>query len=592
MAIIFLAIIATTSSAILGYVGSVARFQKITGEKKLALQIAQAGLDKAIWCLNQSSGANCGGAYGGSYTGEASVSVSPGEFTTSVNSIDASTKEITSTGYIPNAANPSYAQTLKARAAINTSQIDFSFGMQVGDDGATMENTSRITGSVYSNGSIVGHREDDHGGEGQKPSITGDVYIAGGTAATADQEWTITNYDFIFGQGTPQTDVAQSFVPSISGNINKLSFYIKKFNNPGDRTVRIVSDNNNKPSTNSLETGTLSASMVTSSYGWVDVTLDDPQAVTAGTRYWILIDASNNSNNYWKWALDTSNNYANGKGMYSSDWNAHSPSWSNVGGDFNFKVWMGGIITSLSGLSVGGSAYANTITSSDITGDAYYQILTGSTVTGTQHPGSSDPAPTAFPISDNQIAEWKNDASVGEPIIGDVHPAKDATITLGPKKITGNLILDDGQTLVVSGTIYVQGNISIGNKGKIQLSPSYGSNSGMIISDGWMHFENNGSFSGAGAGSYLMLLSTATGGGDFNSAMDIHNNVTGVILFAPNGTMHMHQNVRVTQISAKKIELENGCVITYDLGLINKVNFSAGPGGGWQFLPGSWRLTN
>lgn len=586
MAIVFLAIIASASSALLGYVGSVAKFEKTIGEKKLALQIAQAGLDKAIWCLNQSSGANCGSAFGGSYTGENSVSMPPGEFTTSVMSVDSSTKEISSTGYIPNSLYPIYSQTIRARANINTDQINFSFGMQVGDDGATMKNTSRINGSVYSNGSI-----DGDAGEGKKSTITGDVYVAGGIAATADQSWTTTNDNFIFGQGSPQTDVAQSFIPSITGTINKLSFYIKKVNNPGNRTVRIVADNNNQPSTNSLKTGTLSASLVTTSYGWVDVTLDDPQSVTAGTRYWILIDASNNASNYWKWAIDTGDGYASGTGKYSSDWNAHDPVWSNAGGDFNFKVWMDGTITSFNELSVGGNAHANTIVNSDITGDAYYQIINDTVVTGTSYPGSADPAPTVFPISDNQITEWKTDAVAGGTISGDVHPAKDATITLGPAKITGNLILDDGQTLVVTGTIFVQGNVDIGNKGKIQLSPSYGSNSGMIISDGWMHFENNGAFSGAGIGSYLMLLSTTTGGGHHNSAMDLHNNVTGVILFAPNGAVHMHNNVKITQVTAKKVELDNGCVLTYDIGLAN-INFTSGPTGAWQFLPGTWRIVN
>src|SRR3989344_5899914 len=115
MAIVFLAIIASASSALLGYVGSVARFEETTGEKKLALQIAQAGLDKAIWCLNQSDVTNCGGTFGGSYAGETDVPARPGEFTTSIASIDSSTKEITSTGYMPNSSYPVYSQTIRAQ---------------------------------------------------------------------------------------------------------------------------------------------------------------------------------------------------------------------------------------------------------------------------------------------------------------------------------------------------------------------------------------------------------------------------------------------------------------------------------------------
>ncbi len=585
LAIVFLAIIATTSSALLGYVSSVAKAEKKIGENRLALQIAQAGLDKAIWCLNQSSGENCGGAYGQSFTGETSVSIPPGEFTTTITSIDSSTKEITSTSYIPNSSDPLYSQTIRARAAVNTDNVSFNFGMQVGDGGAEMENTSRIiNGSVYSNGSINGY-----GGWGEKPTVSGDVYVAGGTAATADQEWTTTDDDFTFGKGSPQTDVAQSFVPSISGEINKFSFYIKKIGNPSNRTVRLVTDNNNKPSKTSLESGTLIASLVTTSYGWVDVALDDPQSVTAGTRYWILIDASNNSSNYWKLALDTSDNYTNGKGMYSSDWDAHSPSWSDAGGDFNFKVWMGGITTFIDELEIGGNAHANTIDDSDISGDAYYQTINDSTVDGTEYPDSPDPAPSVFPISDNQITEWKADAEAGGTITGDFNPPDHESVSLGPVKITGNLILDHSQTLIITGTIYVQGYVIIEHGASIQLSPAYETTSGMLISDGWMHFENNGVFQGAGQSSYLMLISTAIGGGHHDSAMDLHNNVLGTLLYAPNGCVYLHNNVRITQLTAKKIYLNNGCVLTYDTGLAN-VNFSSGPGGSWEFLPGSWRI--
>ncbi len=581
MAIVFLAVIASVSSALLSYVGSVAKFEKTIGEEKPALELAQAGIDKAIWCLNQSSGTNCGGTFGENYIGESSVSVPPGEFTTSIVSIDSSTKEIASTGYIPKAINPIYSQTIRARAGINTDNVSFTFGLQVGSGGLEIGNAA-VNGSVYSNGSIEGENG---------ATITGDVYVAGGTAAQPDQEWLTATNDFIFGQGTPQTDVAQSFIPSVSGVINKVSFYIKKIGNPGDRTIKIVTDNNNKPSKTTSETGTLSAAQVTTTSGWVDVSLDDPLSVTAGTRYWLLIDASNNSSNYWSWSMDISNGYANGKGMYSPDWDTGSPVWNDINGDFNFKIWMGGVVTSIDNIDIGGNAHANTIIDSDITGDAYYQIIDHTTVSGQSFPASPDPATTDFPISANQITEWKEDAEAGGTIIGDYQPPDDTTVYLGPKKITGNLILDNGQTLILTGTIYVEGYADIGNGAAIQLSPSYGSASGMLISDNWMHFENNGVFQGAGAGSYLMLISLAAGGGHHDSAMDLHNNVTGVLLFAPNGFVNLHNNVRVTQLTAKKIKLNNGVVLTYDTGLSN-VNFSSGPGGSWEFLPGTWRIIN
>ena len=48
--------------------------------------------------------------------------------------------------------------------------VSFFYGAQIGDGGLQMENTSRVNGSVYSNGNIVGNNS---------PTITGDAFLAG-----------------------------------------------------------------------------------------------------------------------------------------------------------------------------------------------------------------------------------------------------------------------------------------------------------------------------------------------------------------------------------------------------------------------------
>lgn len=48
--------------------------------------------------------------------------------------------------------------------------VSFNYGMQVGNGGLVMENTSRVIGSVYSNGNITGNNS---------PEITGDALLAG-----------------------------------------------------------------------------------------------------------------------------------------------------------------------------------------------------------------------------------------------------------------------------------------------------------------------------------------------------------------------------------------------------------------------------
>ena len=137
-----------------------------------------------------------------------------------------------------------------------------------------------------------------------------------------------------------------------------------------------------------------------------------------------------------------------------------------------------------------------------------------------------------------------------------------------------------GQLLTLTGTVWVQGTIDISNNAKIKLHSSYGDTSGVILSDGTIHLSNNGEFSGSGiTGSYLMFLSTASGGGHHDSAIDLHNNAAGVIFYAGNGMIWLHNNVSVVELVGKKIHLENNAQLVYEQGLQN-AKFSAGPSGG------------
>lgn len=76
-----------------------------------------------------------------------------------------------------------------------------------------------------------------------------------------------------------------------------------------------------------------------------------------------------------------------------------------------------------------------------------------------------------------------------------------------------------------------------------------------------------------------MLLSLAAGSGHHGSAIDIHNNASGVIFYAGNGMVYLHNNVTVTDLVANKIHLENGAKIIYDT-LLQNTNFGGGGGGG------------
>lgn len=457
----------------------------------------------------------------------------------------------------------------------STDSVSFYYGVQVGEGGLMMSNNSQVQGSVYSNGSIQG---------GSGAVITGDAWVAS-LAAGVDQESAINNSDFKFGQTSPQIDAAQSFTPNISDRLTKISLLLKKTGSPGNKTVRILTDNNSSPSKNLVASGaygTLIASQVSqNNYSWVDVTLNTPPNLSVGVKYWIAIDASADNDDYFWWAKDSNDTYTGGTGKYSANWNAVSPVWSAANGDFGFRAWLGGISNLLSGLVINGNAHANTINSCAISSDAYFQTISDSTVGGTQYPNSPDPGMENMPISESNIADWKAVAEDGGAINGNYTLINGAIDSLGPKKIIGNLIISNNADLTITGTVYVTGTINISNGGKLRLGANYGESSGIVLSDGAISVSNNSVFYTNGAGTYLMLLSDATG-----TAINISNNANTVIFYATRGIANVANNAALKEVTAYGINLSNGAQVTYESGLAS-AKFSSGSGATWEIE--SWK---
>lgn len=493
---------------------------------------------------------------------------------------------------------------LETNMSIQDIEPEFFYGAQAGTLGIVMENNARIegtggqSGNVYSNGPIDG---------AAGAVITGNVFVA--TGMSEDQTHTVYNSDQVFGQANPLIDIAQSFQPSVTDNLVKVSIYIKKVGNPDNKTVRILTDTAGSPSQTVLATGTLQKNLVGTSFGWVDVVFPSPPVLAQGISYWLMIDTSQDNNDYWVWGKDQNQGYGNGQAKYSPNWSAGSPVWTEIAGDLDLKTFMGGQATFLKDVTVSGDAHANTITNAKVCGDAYYQTIDANSLNflndpsnpdcpdslspGTAYPASPDPPLQNMPISDSNINQWKSEALTGGVYTGDLIVSSD--MSYGPKKIDGNLVMtSNNKTLTVTGTIYVTGSLDISNGSSIQCSAAYGLNSCVIVIDNWVHISNNGTFQGSGGeGSYLMILSTSpcdgTPGGTcthYDAAMDLHNNATGAIFYANDGLIYLHNGVEVTELTAKKIHLENNATIRYEQGLIN-AGFSAGPGGSWQI--DSWR---
>jgi hypothetical protein len=256
-------------------------------------------------------------------------------------------------------------------------------------------------------------------------------------------------------------------------------------------------------------------------------------------------------------------------------------------------LYVTGVVTSLTGVTVQGNVWASNLASCTVGGTASYQTMSGCSITGTQYPGTAPAAPAPLPISDAQIADWEAIAAAGGTIAGPYAPS--GAVTLGPKKINGNLTIANGATLTLTGPVWVNGNVTFSNNATLSVSPSAGVNGAIIIADatgntaaaGIVNISNNVTISGSGsANSFPMIISTKIGA----DAIELSNNASTVILYAPYGNAEIENGASASQITARKLELSNNASINYVNGLQN-ASFSNGPGGSWAVIPGTYAIT-
>lgn len=546
---------------IFGLAGPILKQQKITSQSVLSRQsyfLAEAGLEDVLYRLKT-----------GQPVGTNEVLTLNGSSVTTITTDNADGKDIVSVGEV--------GETIRKVAAniIMGEGVAFHYGVQVGTGGMTMGNNSVVNGSVYSNGNITG-----------SGSITGTAASANSGALTADQTngSGVPAYDITFGNANSTQDFAQSFQVSTTGVVNKVDLYIKKVSTPGNLTVRIVTNSGSSPSATTLTSGPLSASLVSTTYGWVSVPFSSTPELTAGTTYWLVIDSATNASRYYMVGANN-NGYPGGTGkigQYSGMWSNTSPS----GLDGFFKLYLGGLTGLIDGITVGsggiGDAYAHTVNNSTIAGNNYCQVGSGNN----KACNTSLPAPVQLPmpVSDQNIVDWETEALVGGVHSGN-YLVDDDTDSLGPKKITGNLTIQNNADFTVTGTLWVTGNMLVDNNATVRLASNYGTSEGVIIVDGTITISNNAVFEGSGSsGSYLMALSKSVS----TNAISLANNGGSVILYAANGTINLSNNASAKSLNGKYINLNNNVNIIYDSGLVNS-NFVSGPSGGWNIQ--SWQET-
>ncbi len=534
----------------------------ITLNSKQAYVLSESGIEDAVYRTRNNM------TIGSSET----ITLGSNTATTTITDNGFGSKSISSTGDV---------SSYQRKIALSLSEGDglsFSYGIQAGAGGFNIGTNGYIDGSIYSNGDVVGS---------SNAEVTGSVTVANTPASVADQSngSGVPDYNLIFAKTDSSEDIAQSFVASSTGPLNKVEFYIKKVSTPSNATVYLTYDDDNEPDKNNdLASGTLSASLVSTSYGWVTVTFNTNPNIVSGTKYWLVISASDNNSKYYTIGANTTfSNGASKIGNYwDQDWNNNSPS----NADLFFKVYLDGLVGSIDNVDIGnagvGNAYANTVKNSSIAGINYCQ--TGTNNNKSCNTSLPDPSPQPMPISDQNIQDWKDDATTGGTINGNYTPGGYG-ISLGPKKINGDFHLDDRDVLTLTGTIWVTGNLRIDKRAIVQPSELYGGSSVAIIVDGRITISNRAEFNSNSSNSYILALTTSncpfSPSCDGYDAIELSSRVEAVILYAANGIIDVRSRAKARQLTAYGIDLGNDSELIYDSGLINQ-NFIGGPSGSWN----------
>jgi hypothetical protein len=241
-------------------------------------------------------------------------------------------------------------------------------------------------------------------------------------------------------------------------------------------------------------------------------------------------------------------------------------------------------------------AMAHSITNSNVGQNAYYTNISSTTVGGTKYPGSPDPIFTTLPTFNLPL--WENLAANGGTVEGNYSPLNGSS--LGPKKINGDLTLNNNVHLTITGPVWVTGNITINNNCVLTLDFTFGDNGTLIIADnvnnlatyGKIMVSNNVIINGAGEKSFIVFISTNNSNNSANPAINLNNNAEGAIFLAPDGMIILNNNARVKSLSANSIYVNNNAEVHYQESELINLNFAAGPGGNWQIKKSTWQDLN
>lgn len=528
----------------------------------------------------------------------------------------------------------------KVQAEIITGEgVAFNYALQSGNGGFYMSGGGTVNGNVYSNGNIVG---------ASGVTIDGSATAASsppGSPIQYNNSPTVPSSSITFGSSNSSQDFAQSFAVEESGSPYKISLYIKKNGNPSNITLKIAFDNNGSPGT--VISGSdklLSAGVIGSSYGWVDVVFDTAVLLQPDVTYWIVLDKANNNGSY---TIGANTAYASGigkVGRFNSSWNSTNP--ANLDG--YFEIYVGGTSSKIEGeggsqwyqpLNINGDSWAETVNYTNTAGVIYCENSNGNASGKDCDTSRGYPSPQSFPVSDSNIQSWKDEvwgvvqeSDSWEQSDGFTVPWNGYTknnplkvngnlsvrcndgyqASFKDLEITGNLSIGSSCTMVIDGVLKVGGSFSMSGGStnilmpsktvwiagdatfsteKVKLHPSYGSDSGVILVEGRVSLGGSIDFEGSGfSGSYPIIVTTSSCPFDTycdgDPALSVAGSAGAVVVVAPYGVLELAGGSGVKAVVAHKVVIEGSGTINYDSGLAD-MTLNSGPSGGWNIQ--SWK---
>ncbi len=135
-------------------------------------------------------------------------------------------------------------------------------------------------------------------------------------------------------------NISQSFTPAISMNISLVQLRLRRIGtgDPINANVTIRTDSGNKPSGTILAQGTFNNDSVSSAFSFINVTLNTTANLAANTRYWIFLESSSSSFNFYRWEANTSNGFADGNASINGTLDSTADLLFRVFDRFKFKT--------------------------------------------------------------------------------------------------------------------------------------------------------------------------------------------------------------------------------------------------------------